>query len=289
MITQGVTTPRLRWLINMTVRRLPADVRERLQQTRVVEQLLLDGGGFVQRTPHGPIIVLDPMDKIDDARIIGIIAHECAHIVRCDHLAGYSHEAELGANRLARSWGFGREIDLLPDPRLPAWDTPQQRAWDVPWDKLKGVKAAKTVMLPVQVKAKKANGGQILITTSSPDRVGDRVFPQGARLDNYTNNPVVLWGHDYQRPESVIGRTLQLERQPDGIVADFEFRPSTGPNDPQAIVLSLWENNFIRTASIGFQPIQAKPNEFGGVDITEWEMLEWSLVSVPANAGALRI
>ena len=32
-----------------------------------------------------------------------------------------------------------------------------------------------------------------------------------------------------------------------------------------------------------------QPNEFGGNDITAWELLEWSLVPIPANQDALRL
>lgn len=132
-------------------------------------------------------------------------------------------------------------------------------------------------------------GGRIMISTAGADRDRDRVMPHGAVIDNYLKNPVVMWGHSYYSPADVIGRTVSLEATDAGIVADFELRPAANDQDPQNIVRLLWDGGWIRTASIGFRPIEHQPNEFGGHDITAWELLEWSLVPIPANADALRL
>lgn len=132
-------------------------------------------------------------------------------------------------------------------------------------------------------------GGRIVISTAGCDRDRDRVMPRGAVLDNYLKNPVVMWGHSYYQPSDVIGKTTNLEITDSGIVADFELRPAANDQDPQNIVRLLWDGGWVRTASIGFRPIEMQPNEFGGNDITAWELLEWSLVPIPANADALRL
>jgi HK97 family phage prohead protease len=141
----------------------------------------------------------------------------------------------------------------------------------------------------IQIVQKSINGGRILINTASLDRQGDRVFPSGARVENYLKNPVVQWGHNYKDPFATIGRTTNLIKAPDGLVADFELRPAANDQDPQNIVRLLWEGDWVRTASIGFMPTQGKPNNTGGMDFAEWELLEWSLVPIPANAEALRL
>ncbi len=132
-------------------------------------------------------------------------------------------------------------------------------------------------------------GGRITISTSGMDRDRDRVLPRGAMLDNYLKNPVVMWGHSYDKPTDVIGKTTNLEITDAGIVADFELRPAANDQDPQNVVRLLWDGGWIRTASIGFRPLVAEPNEFGGHDFKEWELLEWSVTPVPANAAALRL
>ncbi len=133
------------------------------------------------------------------------------------------------------------------------------------------------------------DGGRILINTASVDRDRDRVMPAGARVDNYMRNPVVQWGHDYRSPWATIGKTTKLEVSPDGITADFDLRPTANEQDPQHIIRLLWEGGWVRTASIGFMPAKAKPNDVGGNDFEEWELLEWSLVPVPSNQDALRL
>ena len=140
-----------------------------------------------------------------------------------------------------------------------------------------------------EIQQKGDAGGRIVISTAGCDRDHDRVMPHGAVLDNYLKNPVVMWGHSYYQPSDVIGRTVNLETTDGGIMADFELRPAANDQDPQNIVRLLWEGGWVRTASIGFRPIEMQPNEFGGNDITAWELLEWSLVPIPANQDALRL
>jgi HK97 family phage prohead protease len=140
-----------------------------------------------------------------------------------------------------------------------------------------------------EIVTKTEKGGRVLITTAGTDRDSDRVMPQGAQIENYQKNPVVMWGHSYANPSDVIGRTTNLEVTPDGIFADFELRPAVNDQDPQNIVLLLWEGGWIKAASIGFNPLQWKDNQFGGKDINSWELLEWSLVPIPANQAALRL
>lgn len=133
------------------------------------------------------------------------------------------------------------------------------------------------------------DGGKILISTPSFDRDADRVLPMGGRVDDYLKNPIVQWGHNYYDPWATIGRTTSLEITPDGLVADFELRPAANDLDPQNIVLLLWNGGWVKTASIGFKPEAAAPNERGGLDFTGWSLLEWSVVPIPANQDALRL
>jgi hypothetical protein len=144
-------------------------------------------------------------------------------------------------------------------------------------------------ILDIKTLERRKDGGRIVITTGNPDREKDRVFPQGAKLENYLRNPVVLWGHDYFSASSLIGRTKSLESTETGIVADFDLRPAANEADPQNIVLLLWEQEFVRASSIGFWPASAVPNDLGGVDFVSWELLEFSLCAVPMNPDALRL
>ena len=144
-------------------------------------------------------------------------------------------------------------------------------------------------ILDIKVLDRRKDGGRIVISTGAVDRDKDRVFPQGAKTENYLKNPVVQWGHNYYDPFATIGRTRSLEITETGIVADFELRPAANEADPQNIILLLWDQDFVRTVSIGFLPITTAQNDLGGVDFVSWELLEWSVVPIPANQDALRL
>lgn len=142
----------------------------------------------------------------------------------------------------------------------------------------------------IEVVERADDGGVITINTPAVDRDQDRVFSAGARLENYAKNPVVQWGHNYRDPYATIGQTVRMEQTDQHLKARFKLRPAANEHDPQNIVRLLWTGGWIRTASIGFAPVWGKAveNEFGGIDFKEWDLLEWSLVPVPANQEALR-
>jgi len=141
----------------------------------------------------------------------------------------------------------------------------------------------------IEVQEKRKDGGRILISTSVIDRDHDRVMPLGADITNYMKNPIVQWGHNYRDPWATIGKTTSLELTPEAIVAEFELRPPANDSDPQNIIALLWDGGWIQTASIGFAPQTSEDNDVGGKDFTQWELLEWSLVPIPANQSALRL
>lgn len=144
-------------------------------------------------------------------------------------------------------------------------------------------------ILNLEIVKQEDNGGEIVISTPALDRDSDRVLPQGAKTANYLKNPVVQWGHNYRDPWATVGKTTSLEVGTDGLKAKFEFREAANESDPLHIIKSLWNGGFVNTASIGFNPVSWEENDAGGFDFTEWELLEWSLVPIPANQEALRL
>lgn len=138
---------------------------------------------------------------------------------------------------------------------------------------------------------------EVMITTEIRDRQRDWVVAEGGRLENYLKNPVVMFAHDYDKPP--VARTLELEVLPKkGIRAQFQF-PPIGTYDFADTIHGLWSGKFLNAASIGFQPgdgedsvspiLDEKGNATGGLQYNEWELLEFSIVPVPANQEALRL
>lgn len=123
------------------------------------------------------------------------------------------------------------------------------------------------------------------ITTADPDRERDIVDASGVDMDAFMRNPVVLFAHDYK--SLPVARAIQLERQADRIVATTEF--ATADLNPIAEqVYRMVKGGFLRGASIGFRPLEWNyDEERRGVNFHKVELLEFSIVPVPANAMAL--
>lgn len=134
---------------------------------------------------------------------------------------------------------------------------------------------------------------EAMISTEAVDRSGDIVRATGAKLDNYLKNPVVMWAHEYGEPP--IARALSIEIMPGkGLKATFQF-PAWGTSARADEVRRLWAAGFLNATSIGFIPLTANPIDqndkygWGPQDYVEWELLEFSIVPVPANQEALRL
>ena len=144
---------------------------------------------------------------------------------------------------------------------------------------------------PVELGAEKAGLYSVTIFANELSRDGVSVDIDGMDFSNYRKNPVVLFAHDYSGKTGSsglpIGRTLRLGCTRDGrIKADFEFLSG----DPFADrVRNAWNRGFLRGASIGWRAIEARPSERGkGLRIVKSELIEWSIVAVPADPDALR-
>ena len=129
----------------------------------------------------------------------------------------------------------------------------------------------------------------VTIFANELSRDGVTVDPEGMDFSAYEKNPVVLYAHDFAgRTDSgglPIGRTRKLVRTARGhIRAEFEFLSG----DPFADrVRNAWNQGFLRGASIGWRAIESSPTS-RGVRVVRSELLEWSIVAVPADPDALR-
>jgi HK97 family phage prohead protease len=124
---------------------------------------------------------------------------------------------------------------------------------------------------------------EMLVSTSTPDRDGDRVIPAGVDVSNFKKNPILLWAHDYTGIP--VGAVTGLEQTGEGWRARWRWNES---DDFAQRVKRGWDEGFIRAASIGFLPRKVVGNDHGGYDFVQSELLEISLVPVPANGEAVR-
>lgn len=120
---------------------------------------------------------------------------------------------------------------------------------------------------------------KFVVSTEDRDRQGEIVKQSGWDLTFYKLNPVVLWGHDYS--SMPIGVCTSIEVINNELVAEGTFAPHAFAQD----VRKLYDLGMVRTTSVGFIPKEFDPNN--DEIITKAELLEFSIVPVPANPYAL--
>ncbi len=143
-----------------------------------------------------------------------------------------------------------------------------------------------------KVKSDDENTAIAAISTDIIDRDKEVMLPKGMNADNWVKAPRVLWSHDYYREP--IGKGYWIKKRGGIIKAKWEWAPT--PDAQQKRM--LWEKDFLNTVSVGFIPsknhvptpeeIKTRPElaEARSI-IDEWELLEFSIVNVPANPDAL--
>jgi HK97 family phage prohead protease len=120
-------------------------------------------------------------------------------------------------------------------------------------------------------------------TTPTPDRMGDIVEPLGVTF----SNPLPLL-HQHQTDQPV--GTVVFDKPTDqGIDFTANIPNITDPGPLKDRVDTAWgevKAGLIRGVSIGFRPVEMAFMDDGGIHFLESEILELSLVTIPANAEA---
>jgi HK97 family phage prohead protease len=123
-------------------------------------------------------------------------------------------------------------------------------------------------------------------SSGSVDRQNEIVDQNGWLLDSYRDNPVVLDSHRYDSIEDVIGRAIRVEVVGGALECDIIF----AENEKGECAQELVNTGFLRTVSVGFKSVARRPGGAGQpLTHTQAELLEISLVSVPANRDAVRL
>jgi hypothetical protein len=160
---------------------------------------------------------------------------------------------------------------------------------------------------------------KFFITSNRKDRDKDVVDPAGIMTDDYANNPVMLWAHQYD--QLPIARAVEMERlkeagvNKDGdtvinhkISALVTFQPDSNYQKNWSgltggMVYDMYSSKLLNAVSIGFDPhewealeekdVEKTPSTLldmidgGGTKFLKWDMLEFSAVPVPSNPDAL--
>ena len=120
-------------------------------------------------------------------------------------------------------------------------------------------------------------------STDALDRAGDIIesnaWTKSGGLENFKNNPIVLFNHDYDRP---IGRAKEIGVTENGLELTARISKSAGE------IKDLIKDGVLGAFSVGFKVKDADYNdETDGYKIKDAELFEVSVVSVPCNQTAV--
>lgn len=133
------------------------------------------------------------------------------------------------------------------------------------------------------------------ISSEVVDRDGDILIAKGCDFTNFAKNPQFLAFHNYHEYPLGIPKNWGIEG--DSVYCDVYFPKleELATDAKQAsekaklvdFTYHCYKTGMLNAVSVGFIPKEAIPLKEGGTEITEWELLEFSAVSVPANQDAL--
>lgn len=123
-----------------------------------------------------------------------------------------------------------------------------------------------------------------IATTPRPDRVGDIVEPLGVE---FVNPLPLLWQHQASKP---VGSVKFDKPTKDGITFEARIEKTDEPGTLKDRLDEAWlsvKMGLVRAVSIGFRSLEeAYDREKGGWHFIRSEVMELSLVTIPANADA---
>ena len=135
--------------------------------------------------------------------------------------------------------------------------------------------------------AQAAEGMEFVLSDATPDRFGDVVEVDGWITEHFAKNPIALFNHDKSFP---IGKwqNIRLNKGAD-LRADLQLAPKgTSPRIDE--IRKLIEADILRATSVGFVPLEHEEIKgTWGTRFKKHELVEASLVAVPANPNALAV
>ena len=128
---------------------------------------------------------------------------------------------------------------------------------------------------------------EFILSDATPDRMGDVIDPGGWDLKNFLRNPIALFNH---RADFPIGKWDKLRVEDGALRGNLTMAPE-GTSVRIDEMRRLVDADILRAVSVGFREIESRPltKDGHGIFFAKQELVETSLVSVPANPNALAI
>jgi HK97 family phage prohead protease len=127
-----------------------------------------------------------------------------------------------------------------------------------------------------------------VISTNEEDRYGEVLDQKTWNFKSYLKNPLVLWGHDPDEPENVLGTASSLKIAEDGSNTTAILTFDSEINPKAELVFNQIRKGTLRTVSVGFINHSFEIDQDIPV-LKDNELLEISVVPIPANSGAIAL
>lgn len=126
------------------------------------------------------------------------------------------------------------------------------------------------------------------LSDSSVALDGHTLATDGWDLSRAKDNLPVLWAHDAETVESVLGQWTNVHQEGDDLFGDAVFMPRD-LNPVAGMVLDMIDGGWLRMCSVGFVPTDGKPSKRGPgtYDFTRQTLLEASICPVGSLSTAL--
>lgn len=124
-----------------------------------------------------------------------------------------------------------------------------------------------------------------VVSTPEVDRYGTIIIPSGINYTAYLNNPIVLAQHNAD--EWPIGKCLGFMMNGENLEATLQLHRIT---DEACEVADLVAAGYVKAVSVGIIPTESEEQTIDGKKVTVYtksELVEFSVVSIPANRDAL--
>lgn len=138
-----------------------------------------------------------------------------------------------------------------------------------------------------ELRTKKAGDGAVIVegwaNMATVDRGNEKVNPDAyGELTNFRKNGIMLFNHDQNKP---IGKMVEVRPTDKGLY--FKGRISKSKDPFVSYVRDLIEEGILNAFSIGFESKKEHKNEEGVTEITDLDLFEVSVVSLPMNQDSI--
>lgn len=131
---------------------------------------------------------------------------------------------------------------------------------------------------------------RFVMNTGEPDRGGDIIDHGGTRIESFSANPVMPWGHVYR--ELPLGTWRNVHVDGKALIGEAGFESRHVGYELAQLTYDMYEAGILRAVSVGIDPIKWAWNEERGrwaIDFMEQDLLECSAVLIGQDQGALSL